>query len=77
MDDPVKGLTYKIEVGANRYDLLCIEGISRALNIYLGNSKLPRYTKLPASHAEQFKLLVKPRTSQVCYISLKPFLFVK
>lgn len=31
---PVK--TYKIEVGANRADLLCVEGISRALRVYLG-----------------------------------------
>ncbi|KAM0676254.1 phenylalanine--tRNA ligase subunit beta [Gurleya vavrai] len=27
---------YKIEVGANRYDLLCLEGIVNALRVYLG-----------------------------------------
>jgi phenylalanyl-tRNA synthetase beta chain len=26
---------YKIEVGANRYDLLCIEGIARSLKIFM------------------------------------------
>lgn len=34
---------YKVEVPANRYDLLCIEGLARALNIFLGNSKPPNY----------------------------------
>lgn len=27
--------TYKIEVPANRYDLLCVEGLTRALLIFL------------------------------------------
>ena len=27
---------YKIEVAANRYDLLCVEGIASAFRIYLG-----------------------------------------
>jgi phenylalanyl-tRNA synthetase beta chain len=34
----------KIEVPANRYDLLCYEGISRALNVFLGRQKAPKYT---------------------------------
>jgi hypothetical protein len=29
-------LTYKIEVGANRYDLLCLEGLARNLLIFQG-----------------------------------------
>ena len=28
---------YKIEIPANRYDLLCFEGLTRALNVFLGN----------------------------------------
>ncbi|CCH62282.1 hypothetical protein TBLA_0G03460 [Henningerozyma blattae CBS 6284] len=34
---------YKIEIGANRYDLLCIEGIAQSLNEYLGQSETPKY----------------------------------
>ena len=30
---------YKIEIPANRYDLLCFEGLIRALNVFLGNTK--------------------------------------
>lgn len=39
----------KIEVPANRYDLLCLEGIVRALKLYL-NPEIgaPAYTLKPA-----------------------------
>lgn len=33
----------KIEVPANRYDLLCIEGIARALSVFLEKQKAPTY----------------------------------
>lgn len=29
-------VTYKIEIGANRYDLLCLEGLVRSLLIFQG-----------------------------------------
>lgn len=34
---------YKIDVPANRYDLLCIEGICRSLRIFLGDQDAPEY----------------------------------
>ena len=37
----------KIEVPANRYDMLCIEGIAQALNEFLGNEQPPKYTLNP------------------------------
>jgi phenylalanyl-tRNA synthetase beta chain len=41
---------YKIDVPANRYDLLCNEGLSRAIRIFLGEQDAPVYTlKEPAS----------------------------
>ncbi|KAL5508229.1 FRS1 [Sanghuangporus vaninii] len=40
---PAERPQLKIEVPANRYDLLCIEGISRALRIYLGKDLLTPY----------------------------------
>lgn len=36
-----KEIIYKIDVPANRYDLLCIEGIARALRVFLGREKVP------------------------------------
>ena len=35
---------YKIDMPANRYDLLCVEGLSRALRIFLGEMDAPVYT---------------------------------
>lgn len=34
---------YKIDIPANRYDMLCVEGISRALNIFRGTVAAPKY----------------------------------
>ena len=34
---------YKLEIGANRYDLLCIEGVAQSLNEYLGRAETPKY----------------------------------
>mmetsp|Transcript_13774 Transcript_13774/g.19696 ORF Transcript_13774/g.19696 Transcript_13774/m.19696 type:complete len:654 (-) Transcript_13774:309-2270(-) len=39
-------IVYKIDVPANRYDLLCIEGLSRALKIFLGTMEAPNFTVL-------------------------------
>lgn len=52
----------KIEVPANRYDLLCHEGISRALNVFLGNIKSPQ-NKL--SGEPKLKIVVEPQTQQI------------
>ncbi|KAG9317442.1 hypothetical protein JVU11DRAFT_1642 [Chiua virens] len=40
---PAERPQLKIEVPANRYDLLCIEGISRALKVFLGKAEAPNY----------------------------------
>ena len=36
-------VVYKIDVPANRYDLLCVEGLSRSLRIFLGEQDAPVY----------------------------------
>ena len=41
-------VVYKIDVPANRYDLLCIEGLSRALQIFLGDRDAPKYQIVPS-----------------------------
>lgn len=38
-------IIYKIDVPANRYDLLCVEGLSRAIRIFLGDMEAPVYVK--------------------------------
>lgn len=53
----------KIEVPANRYDMLCIEGIAQALNEFLGNAESPHYTLSPAE--PQVTLTIKESTLKV------------
>lgn len=46
LDDVVEenGVTkFKIDIPANRYDLLCVEGLSRAMNVFRERSKTPRF----------------------------------
>jgi len=50
LDDVVEdaGKTmYKIDVPANRYDILCLEGLSRALKVFLTMEKAPVFAALP------------------------------
>ncbi|GAA5846986.1 hypothetical protein JCM5353_008622 [Sporobolomyces roseus] len=56
----------KIEVPANRYDLLCIEGIARALKLYI-NPELgsPNYTLKPAPLGQERTVHVRKETSQI------------
>jgi phenylalanyl-tRNA synthetase beta chain len=42
-DEANDEVLYKIDIPANRYDMLCVEGIARALNIFRGTITAPRY----------------------------------
>jgi len=65
VDEKDGSTSYKIEVGANRYDLLCLEGISRAINIYLGKCQSPKYSLSATPQNQQQKIIVKPSTAQI------------
>ncbi|KLO15860.1 phenylalanyl-tRNA synthetase subunit beta [Schizopora paradoxa] len=64
---PAERPQWKIEIPANRYDLLCIEGIARALRIYLGKDKPTSYTiKLPpGGEAALLTTTVDPETAKI------------
>ncbi|TMW56401.1 hypothetical protein Poli38472_006411 [Pythium oligandrum] len=59
---------YKIDVPANRYDLLCVEGIARALRIFLQKEKPPQYKLVPPATGAPQQVTVKPSTK-----SIRPF----
>ena len=53
---------YKIDVPANRYDLLCIEGLVRSLRVFLGDSDAPTYRVLDdVGH----RMVVRPAVASV------------
>jgi phenylalanyl-tRNA synthetase beta chain len=54
---------YKVEVPANRYDLLSVEGIALALKAYLGLGELPEYKIKNPEKLERIKVL--PETQDV------------
>ncbi|KAJ5074980.1 phenylalanine--tRNA ligase beta subunit [Anaeramoeba ignava] len=55
---------YKIDVPANRYDLLCLEGLSQALNCFLQRKKSPHFIKKPKL-SENHVITVKEETKQI------------
>uniref|UniRef100_A0A7N0URX8 phenylalanine--tRNA ligase n=1 Tax=Kalanchoe fedtschenkoi TaxID=63787 RepID=A0A7N0URX8_KALFE len=59
---------YKIEVPANRYDLLCLEGLSQALRVFIGKDEIPMYSLANISKDSMLQMHVKQETS-----SIRPF----
>ncbi|KAK2767486.1 phenylalanine--tRNA ligase subunit beta [Arachnomyces sp. PD_36] len=55
----------KIEIPANRYDLLCFEGIALMLNIFLGRTPAPKYTLAAPPNGELQTITVKEDTMKV------------
>eukprot|EP01100_Stratorugosa_tubuloviscum_P004184 TRINITY_DN2039_c2_g1_i1.p1 TRINITY_DN2039_c2_g1~~TRINITY_DN2039_c2_g1_i1.p1 ORF type:complete len:572 (-),score=233.52 TRINITY_DN2039_c2_g1_i1:125-1840(-) len=56
-----KKVTYKIDLPANRYDLLCNEGLGRALKIFITKEKLPSFQVNSGS----IQVFVKPEVLSV------------
>lgn len=53
----------KIDIPANRYDLLCHEGIVRALRVFLGKDPLPNYRL--SEPADMITMTLTPETAQI------------
>ncbi|KAF0688247.1 Aste57867_20117 [Aphanomyces stellatus] len=56
--DADDAVIYKIDVPANRYDLLCVEGIARALRVFMNKEQPPVFRAVPA--ASPHRITVKP-----------------
>ncbi|KAF6745282.1 phenylalanyl-tRNA synthetase subunit beta [Ephemerocybe angulata] len=64
---PTERPQLKIEIPANRYDLLCIEGIARALLVFLQKQDAPKYKLVYPKGGESDLLTVKidPSTAAI------------
>ncbi|RCN41161.1 phenylalanine--tRNA ligase, beta subunit [Ancylostoma caninum] len=63
-DDLSESEVYKIDIPANRYDLLCVEGLARALRIFKNELKRPNYVlKHPEGPLQQ--IIVTKETAAV------------
>ncbi|CAN4113829.1 unnamed protein product [Withania somnifera] len=56
---------YKIEVPANRYDLLCLEGLAQALRIFNGLDPIPTYKVAKICKESMLEMHVKTETSKI------------
>uniref|UniRef100_A0A672NDV5 phenylalanine--tRNA ligase n=1 Tax=Sinocyclocheilus grahami TaxID=75366 RepID=A0A672NDV5_SINGR len=57
---------YKIDVPANRYDLLCLEGLVRGLQVFKEKLEAPRYKRVsPADGGEPQRLVITDETASV------------
>jgi len=60
---------YKIDVPANRYDLLCMESIARAFKIFLGNCSNPEFKVVVPEGDNLIHMVQHPETA-----SVRPFI---
>uniref|UniRef100_A0A8D0B306 Phenylalanine--tRNA ligase beta subunit n=1 Tax=Salvator merianae TaxID=96440 RepID=A0A8D0B306_SALMN len=58
-------IIYKIDVPANRYDLLCLEGLVRGLQVFKERIRVPRYKRIAPSSGEIQRLTITEETTQV------------
>ncbi|KAL2753625.1 hypothetical protein ACRALDRAFT_2029408 [Sodiomyces alcalophilus JCM 7366] len=55
----------KIEIPANRYDMLCFEGIALMLNIFREKTALPNYTVVAPKDPNTQVITVSPETARI------------
>ncbi|NXH22457.1 SYFB ligase, partial [Bucco capensis] len=60
-----ESVLYKIDVPANRYDLLCLEGLVRGLQVFKERINLPRYEKIIPAEGEGQRLIVTEETAKI------------
>ncbi|KAA8593744.1 hypothetical protein FQN60_004578, partial [Etheostoma spectabile] len=58
-------ILYKIDVPANRYDLLCLEGLVRGLQVFKNKLEAPRYRRVSPVSGEPQKLFITKETVAV------------
>ncbi|KAG8135958.1 putative Phenylalanyl-tRNA synthetase beta chain protein [Naja naja] len=61
-------IMYKIDVPANRYDLLCLEGLVRGLQIFKERIRAPRYKKITPPNGEIQRLTISEEVSKTAQI---------
>ncbi|KDQ20712.1 hypothetical protein BOTBODRAFT_26731 [Botryobasidium botryosum FD-172 SS1] len=62
---PAERPQLKIEIPANRYDLLCIEGISRALRIFLEKDPATQYKLVPPADGKLVTMQITKETGLI------------
>lgn len=64
-EDQAQPPQLKIEIPANRYDMLCFEGIALNLKVFLEKEKLPKWQVTPPKSGQLEELHIKPEVRPV------------
>ncbi|KAF1971997.1 phenylalanyl-tRNA synthetase beta chain [Bimuria novae-zelandiae CBS 107.79] len=64
-EDQAQPPQLKIEIPANRYDMLCFEGIALNLRVFLEKQQLPKWTLTPPKSGELETITVKEETTKI------------
>nr|CAG8517026.1 5482_t:CDS:10 [Entrophospora candida] len=76
--DKAEGLSersiLKIDIPANRYDLLCHEGISKGILIFQGKSKMTTYKLIEPENGKS-QIIIKQETAQIRPHVVAPFTY--
>ncbi|EDS36637.1 phenylalanyl-tRNA synthetase beta chain [Culex quinquefasciatus] len=63
--DASEDVIYRIDIPANRYDLLCLEGLVQGLQVFLGKMKFPEFKKVTPAKGDLQKLVITEATKQI------------
>eukprot|EP00960_Hanusia_phi_P027049 746616-Hanusia_phi.AAC.1 len=58
-------VVYKIDISANRYDLLCLEGLALALNVFRKKIETPNFRSIRPPPGQEHVIRVSPQTAQI------------
>ncbi|CAD6992448.1 phenylalanine--tRNA ligase beta subunit [Ceratitis capitata] len=61
--DASEDIIYRIDIPANRYDLLCMEGLVTSLLVFQGKIKPPKFKKVEPAKRQVLKIL--PETAEI------------
>ncbi|KAF4532390.1 hypothetical protein B566_EDAN004471 [Ephemera danica] len=56
---------YRIDIPANRYDLLCLEGLVLGLQVFHGKMTIPKFKAVQPKNGKPLQLIVKPDTARI------------
>mmetsp|Transcript_28727 Transcript_28727/g.45047 ORF Transcript_28727/g.45047 Transcript_28727/m.45047 type:complete len:618 (+) Transcript_28727:338-2191(+) len=65
VQDGKEEIVYKIDISANRYDLLCLEGMALALNVFRGKIPQPNFRSIKPPAGQELVMKVAPETAQI------------
>ncbi|XP_072386013.1 phenylalanine--tRNA ligase beta subunit isoform X1 [Diabrotica undecimpunctata] len=56
---------YRIDIPANRYDLLCLEGLVQGILVFQGKVSPPKFRATKPAEGSLEKLIIKPNTAKI------------